>query len=220
MDQPGLDPGEHLKALEGLERINRVSATARTLWGEIVREIAPRRRLRVLDLACGGGDVAVALWKYARRAGIDAEVLGIDINALAVRRAREKAERERAAVRFERRDVLRGELPAESDVVMNSLFLHHLDGPDAELLLRRMAASSRGLVLVDDLARGVGGYLLALAGTRLLSRSRVVHIDGPLSVRAAFTASELSGMAARAGLRRSKVRRRWPSRLMLTARPS
>ena len=63
MDQPDLDPSLHRDALRGLRRINVLSCSAAIMWPEIVaaaRRIHPRT-LRVLDLACGGGDNAIAL---------------------------------------------------------------------------------------------------------------------------------------------------------------
>ena len=49
----------------------------------------------------------------------------------------------------------------------------------------------------------VGAILLALAGCHLLSGSRIVHIDGPISVAAAFTPGEALSLAERAGLQGS-----------------
>jgi hypothetical protein len=60
--------------------------------------------------------------------------------------------------------------------------------------------------------------LLACAGTRLLSRSPVVHVDGPRSVAAAFTPAEALDLAQRAGLTGATVVRRWPCRFLLTWR--
>jgi hypothetical protein len=99
---------------------------------------------------------------------------------------------------------------------MCSLFLHHLDEPQAVELLRRMSESARHLVLVNDLIRGRLGYALAWLGTRLLTRSRVVHVDGPLSVEGAFTRAEALELAERAGLHGATIVRRWPCRFLLT----
>jgi hypothetical protein len=82
-----------------------------------------------------------------------------------------------------------------------------------------MAAAARRLVLINDLRRSAGGWLLAYVGTRLLSASPVVHTDGPRSVAAAFTPVELRQLAERAGLAGATVVRRWPFRLLLTWRP-
>jgi hypothetical protein len=101
---------------------------------------------------------------------------------------------------------------------MCTLFLHHLVQEDAEQLLRRMAKAARRCVLVDDLVRGRTGYFLAWAGARLLTSSRIVHVDGPLSVRSAFTLPEVRALAEKAGLHGARFRRHWPQRFLLSWR--
>src|SRR5688500_17328761 len=104
MDQPGLDEGRHRQALDGLARINRLSASAGILWPPIRRLCEERRRsgdstpMRVLDVACGAGDVPVRLWKRARRRGLPLEVAGCDLSAVAVEYARQRAIREGANI--------------------------------------------------------------------------------------------------------------------------
>src|SRR5437762_3169037 len=67
-----------------------------------------------------------------------------------------------------------------------------------------------------DLRRGLGGLVLAHVACRLLTRSDVVHVDGPRSVEAAFTIAEARALAERAGLTGAVVGRRWPFRFLLT----
>src|SRR5438270_753420 len=65
MDQPGLSPARHARALRGLARINFFSGSARILWrplAELGRELGP---LRILDVATGGGDLPVRLARKA-----------------------------------------------------------------------------------------------------------------------------------------------------------
>lgn len=114
--------------------------------------------------------------------------------------------------RFFACDVLR-ECPGGYDVYLSSLFLHHLDEGQAAGLLRRMARGRA--LLVHDLDRSRLGLLAAQVGTRFLTRSAVVHADGPQSVRNAYTAAEARSLAARAGLAGATVRRRWPFRWLL-----
>jgi hypothetical protein len=52
-------------------------------------------------------------------------------------------------------------------------------------------------------------------GVHLLSRSPVVHFDGPQSVRAAFSVKEAIEIAAQAGMKPSTVRKHWPERFLL-----
>ena len=143
------------------------------------------------------------------------EVEGCDISAVAVDCARRQADALGAVVRFSTCDALGSSLPEGYDVVTCSLFLHHLDDAAAITLLGRMAAAARRLVLVDDLIRSRKGFLLAYLGCRLLSRSPIVHYDGPVSVAGAFTPREALDLAACAGLRDATVTRHWPERYLL-----
>jgi SAM-dependent methyltransferase len=217
MDQPGLPPDRHRHALRGLGRINFWSGSAGILWPPLAALArASARPVRVLDLASGGGDVPIRLGHRARRAGLSLVLEGCDVSPLAVEHATQQAQRRGAAVRFFVADALAGDLPAGYDAVMCSLFLHHLTQEQAVTILRRMGAAAGRLVLVNDLVRGRAGLLLAKVGTRLLSRSPVVHVDGPRSVEAAFTVEEARALAERAGLGGATVRRRWPCRFLLT----
>jgi SAM-dependent methyltransferase len=217
MDQPGLDQRRHFHALRGLERINFWSHSAGILWpplAELARQLAPRP-LRVLDLATGGGDVPIRLWHRARRRGLPLEIDGCDVSADAIRYARERAVRKSATVRFFTHDALAGPLPEWYDVHFCSLFLHHLDEEQAVDLLRRMSQSASRMVLINDLVRSRVGLLLAQVAVRLLTTSPVVHVDGPRSVRAAFTLDEARSLAERAGLHGVSIGRRWPCRFLL-----
>jgi 2-polyprenyl-3-methyl-5-hydroxy-6-metoxy-1,4-benzoquinol methylase len=215
IDQPDLDPGQHKHALQGLERINWWSGSARILWPS-VRALARWRPkpLRLLDLATGAGDVPLRLWTKARRAGLDIRIDGCDRSAQAVEHARKRAAEWHAPVHFFEHDAFQP-LPAGYDILTCSLFLHHLDDEQAVQLLRRMGEAAHQLVLVNDLARSRAGFLLAYVGTRILSRSPVVWVDGPRSVEAAFTLNEAREHARQAGLEGTTVVARWPCRYLL-----
>lgn len=217
MDGPDMAGPRHAAALRGLERINAWSGSARLLGpalAALARQAA--RPVRVLDVATGAGDVPLRLARRARRAGLLMEIAGCDRSPSAVAHARRRAEEQGAGVRFFEWDALRGPLPTGYDAVVSSLFLHHLDEGEAVDFLRRMADAAGRLVLVNDLVRGLPGLALAYVGTRALSRSEVVHVDGVRSVRAAFTAAEAERLAQQAGLEGATVARRWPCRFLLT----
>lgn len=221
MDSPHLDERRHRRALDALKRINWISRSAAQLWADIRRVVLEgnNRKVRVLDVACGGGDVLLALEAVARRGGVALSVSGCDISPVAVARARERAAEVDSAARFFRLDALCEPLPGDADVIYNTLFLHHLEDADAISLLRRMADVARQMIVVQDLERSRVGYALAYFGVRVLTRSSVARVDGPLSVRAAFTAAEAVDLARRAGLA-ADVRHLWPYRYSLTwARP-
>jgi SAM-dependent methyltransferase len=219
MDRPDLDRDLHRRALRSLARLHRLSGTARALW----RELEPFARahrgrpLRVLDLATGGGDLPRALAERASRAGVPIAIDGCDVSPTAVREAlRQRPAPRGATLGFFELDLLREELPQDYDVLMCTLFLHHLADADARRLLARMAAAARVGVIVQDLVRTATGMWLARVATSVLTRDPVTCIDGPLSVAAAFTIDEARELVSGAGLRGAVVRPIFPSRWMLT----
>jgi 2-polyprenyl-3-methyl-5-hydroxy-6-metoxy-1,4-benzoquinol methylase len=151
-------------------------------------------------VACGGGDNALDLAALAQRQGLDLAVEGCDISPQSVVLSQARARERGVEASFFVADVLADSLPDRFDIIVSSLFLHHLDTADAETLLARLAASRRRLLLISDLLRTPLGYGLAWALTRLLSRLQIVHIYGLLSVRGAFQMHEVAVMAARAAI--------------------
>ena len=200
MDDPALDPASHRQALAGLSTVNWFSNSAGIVWSQIGQMGSRRHTLRVLDIASSGGDVAVGLWRRAARAGFRLEVLGLERSPLALAVARERAKSTDGQVEFRHADVLTDPLPTGFQVVTCSLFLHHLDEASAITLLRKLAAAAE-LLVVNDLHRSRSGYLLAQAACRLLTRSAVVHLDGPASIAAAFTVPEAAALCQAAGKR-------------------
>lgn len=219
MDQPGLAEPAHFAALRALGRVNWLSRTASVIGRAMLRHMAPTGNgpIAVLDLASGGGDVAIALARWAARHGAPVRIQGLDFSRTAVKFAAQRAQDAGIFnVQFAHCNVLEEPLPAQFDVIMCSAFLHHLESDAALRLLEKMASATRRMVLVDDLRRTRQGYMLAWLGCRLLSRSPVVRQDGPQSVAAAFTASEARSLAERAGLHGAQVTCHWPQRFLLT----
>ncbi|MBI5154888.1 methyltransferase domain-containing protein [Candidatus Poribacteria bacterium] len=214
MDDPALPAAEHQSALRGLARLNALSGAVHLLWPEVRRELtaASGERLSALDVACGDGDVLRRLCDHSRGRLVG---LGLDKSPLAVRRA--KMSSAGRSVRYQVSNVLRDPLP-EADIVLCSLFLHHLSNRDAVRLLARMRDSARRLLIVSDLERSALNSVLVWAGARLVTRSRVVHVDSGLSARAAFTRHELRALASRAGLSGARIKPRLPARVLLVWR--
>ena len=219
MDDPALEPAEHRRALAGLARLNAVSRSHRLLWPGI-REAARAaqawgRALRVVDVAAGSGDAAAAMARHARAEGLSIDWVLCDLSARALVEASARAERSGMRIATCEADAVRAPLPVRGDVVICSLFLHHCERADAVRVLRHMRAAAEHLVGVTDLDRTRLGLALAVVGSRLLSRSKVVHFDAAASVRAAFTPAEAAGIAKEAGLNGASIERVFPERWRL-----
>ena len=222
MDEPSLDPAEHVRALGGLERINGWTKSAGIVWPPIqaLAKETGRKPLRLLDLATGGGDIPIQLWQRARREGLLLEIEGCDKSSTAVDYARRRAEERGAGVRFYVHDVLAQGIPSGYDIIVGSLFLHHLENEEAVRLFKMRSEAAGEMVLINDLIRSAPALLFTYAGTRLVSSSKVVRVDGPRSVRAAFTIGEIHTMLQRAGLHEARVVPRRPFRFLVTWRKS
>jgi 2-polyprenyl-3-methyl-5-hydroxy-6-metoxy-1,4-benzoquinol methylase len=218
MDDPALDVAALGSALQGLKTINFLSASAATVWQPLAQfaRRTGKTQLRVLDVATGSGDIPIALWQKAKRAGLLLDLRAVDFNANSIEFGRCAAERVGAQVQFEHVDVLRDGLPHDQDVIISSLFFHHLDETAAVQLLRKMADATDHLLLINDLRRHWLGLGLAHVASRLLTTSPVVRVDAIRSVKAAFTIPEMRTLANAAGLDSARIVRSWPCRFLLT----
>jgi 2-polyprenyl-3-methyl-5-hydroxy-6-metoxy-1,4-benzoquinol methylase len=218
MDDPELNRDEHLKALRGLRRINAWTANASLMWKHMAtptRETSSRP-LRVLDIATGAADIPIALLKMSTSRGVTLEIDACDVSDQAIAFAAENCSAANTAVRLFRHDILRDEIPGQYDIVICSQFLHHLSNEDAEIVLRRMKSAATSRVVVVDLERGHANWLQVWFATRVLSRSKVVHFDGPQSVRAAYTVAEFRSLAQQSGFASFEICRSWPCRFVFT----
>ncbi len=222
MDDPSIDDKVHRQALAGLRRINWWSRTDSAIWRYLSKFTASATNtspLTILDIASGGGDLAIRLAKIAESKKVSVRIHGCDISPTAISCATEQAAVQQAGnVSFHCCNALEDPLPLPKyDVVMCSLFLHHLTSEQAVVLLDRMRSAARKLVLVNDLRRTRMGYWLAWLGCRILTRCYVVHVDGPMSVEGAFTSNEAVSIATQAGLRNLSITHHWPQRFILTS---
>ena len=219
MDGPNIAPSDHARALAGLRRINAVSNSAAHMAKPIIG-LARREKLNqltMLDIACGGGDVPVAIAKATGKKGVTIKLTLLDRSDTALKLASAAAQAAEIAADAIRTDLLDNWNLPSFDVVICSLFLHHLAEPgDVIDLLARMRTIARRLVVISDLRRCRAGISAAWIGGRVLSRSPIVHFDAPASVRAAWTERELADFAARAGMETAKIARCWPWRMLLS----
>lgn len=196
MDVPGLPEPEVADAYRVLQRVNRqFFGTRRVLLRELgllLEESQPRsEHLSLLDVGSGSGDLPDAARSWLRAHGVEAQVLALDLDPVALALARG------AGVAAVRADALRLPLGERAvDVVSAAKFAHHFRGPALHGLLAEMARVARRRVLVLDIRRHWLAYWGFVIWSRVGTRNRLVRYDGPLSVLRGFTSSELSDLGA------------------------
>ena len=213
MDNPALPHEDHNHALRGLARINALSRA----WAPIARAIKPlaTEPITILDVATGSADVPLALAPQFANATWSA----CDLSPQALIIAQAKANARATNLNLFTHDVVMNPFSRTFDVVLCSLFLHHLEPTDVTRVLQHMAAATRRLLVVHDLRRTRPGLALAHIVPKLLTRSHVVHIDAVKSVHAAYTIPELRTLAHDAGLTTASIEPTFPQRMLLTWKP-
>ena len=188
LDSEDCPPGETQTSLRDLCRINSwfggVTTTRRLL--ERVVSVTGLKRLSLLEVAAGLGDVPRGAAMRLARSGICLDITDLDRVPSHLQRDHRALAGDALTLPF--RD-------ASFDIVSCSLFVHHLQ-PDE---LKRFAAESlrvsRYAVLINDLIRHPLHLALVYAGFPLM-RSYVSRVDGVASVRRAYTPAEVRHILA------------------------
>ncbi len=217
MDNPGLGEREHFSALRGLQRLNRWTFLADLVWRQIrsIADESPGRPLSLLDIGTGSADLPAQLAERARIGALDLQVSACDISGQALRFAYDQCQKRGVEVELFELDIVRDPIPKRYDIVLCTTFLHHLSQQESTAALFKMVQSTDRRLIVVDFIRSRWNLAQVWVATRLLSRSPIVHFDGPQSIRAAYTLDEMHQLASRLPLREYELRSSWPCRFVL-----
>lgn len=202
MDDPRV-PREALgSALAYIRRVNRRLGGVDALLGHLRRWSSrwPKDRpITLLDVGTGSADLPVAAWGWARAAGFDLRITGIDLHETTLEFAREQVGDR--PITLERLDAfaLVDRFGAGSfDYVHAGLFLHHLSEVGVLTVLAAMnRVATRGIVWNDLVRSRIAATYIHLA---TLGKPHMVAHDARVSVRAGFTKREVLDIRRRIGL--------------------
>ena len=171
----------------------------------------------IVDIGCGHGDILRLIGDYGRKHDFSFQLIGIDANQDAIDYAVELS----AAydeLSFKKLDVFSEEFQAmEYDVVLSTLFLHHLDETEIRSLLQLMSTKAKLGVVVNDLHRHRLAYgLFKLLGT-VISNHMIVQ-DGLTSILRAFKRKEIEQISDQLNLN-SQISWKWAFRYQWLIKP-
>lgn len=201
MDTEAVSAADFAGCLADLAAVNSVTlARPPTIafMRRVSRGMVAGAQLSVLDVGFGEGDMLRRIYRWGIRRGLRMELSGVDLNPWSTTAAR-AATPAAMGIRYITGDLF--DLPwGETDVVISSLFTHHLtDAQVVEFLVWMETRARRGW-FVNDLHR----HPIAYHGFRLLSGAagwhRFVQHDGPISVARSFRRRDWEALLRQAGL--------------------
>ena len=210
MDADDLDPATYAAVVGDLARVNAVTLAARPTLKFLARASAGRRRMRILDVGFGDGDMLRRIERWAARRGLEMDLVGVDLNPRSEPAARAHTSAD-SRIRYITGDY--ADLGGEPwDAIVSSLVAHHMTPPQLIDFLRFMEAKAR-CWLVNDLHRhGFAHRGFPLLAT-LARWHPIVRHDGTLSIARSYRPDEWPPILAAAGITDARVYRAFPFRL-------
>lgn len=194
MDEPDCDPATLDRTYGQFAVLNQLLSGWHGAWTRTLRPAAraaaaERGVAELLDVGCGGGDLARRLAAWAARDGVPLRIFAIDPDRRALAFARRRAVP--PSVTFDADDAF--DLAAAGvrfDLVVSNHVLHHVDEAEVAPFLRASDRLARRTVLHNDLRR-TPLALPAFAIFSLPFRRSYIREDGFRSIRRAYLPSEL-----------------------------
>ena len=187
MDADDLDADTYAAVIADLARVNSITRARPPTLAWLARATAGMTRFSLVDVGFGHGDMLRAIAHWARAAGKQAELVGIDLNP---RSAPVAAAATDPALGIRWRTGAAESLAGQPDFIISSLVAHHMDDDELARFIGWMEATAQRGWLINDLHR----HWLAWAGYRALAAvlgwHRIVQHDGALSVRRAFVRAD------------------------------
>ncbi|MEO8874471.1 MAG: methyltransferase domain-containing protein [Polyangiaceae bacterium] len=213
-------PFEEFRAcLVDLTRVNHLTLAYRptlAFFEKIrVKARALDRPLEVVDVGSGYGDMLRAVAVWAKECGVPVSLTGVDMNPWSAKAATEPTPNG-LPIRWVTADAFAYEPLAGIDVVISSLFTHHLPDPLVVKFLRFMEQTARVGWFVNDLHRHPLPYYFFRSFAKLARFHRFVQNDGPVSIARAFSPADWLRLLAEAEVDLAEVDIRWRVPFRLT----
>ena len=208
--------GELLKeALDKIAQINQLLGGNKvTLQGVklLLQNKSKSECITIVDLGCGNGDMLRMLADYGKECHFNLKLIGIDANAYTIDHAKTLSS-SYPNICFYCRDIF--DMPFDDsayDIVLCTLFLHHLKDDGILKLLSYFYTKANIGIVVNDLHRSSLGYRLFQVVCFVFRLSDMTKQDGLTSILRGFKKKEIIAFAKQLNIKNHTIRWKWAFR--------
>lgn len=217
LDQSDIPSSDLYRNLIELNIINSfLGGHAVTLNGMASFSLDTTKKYSILDIGCGGGDNLRSIAIWARKKGLQLQLVGLDLKQDCIEFANLRCQNfgEISFVCADYRSFL-AEPTQQFDIILNSLFCHHFKEKELEELFKYMKANSNLGFFINDLHRHPLAYYSIKLLTKLFSKSYLVKNDACLSVKRGFSKNELKQLLPETTFKNRIISWKWAFRWLI-----
>jgi ubiquinone/menaquinone biosynthesis C-methylase UbiE len=208
-ERPSAEVAEFFKSLGRVNRLFDFTEPFRRLVPQLVSPGC--RAITILDVGAGDGALGRTVQGWAANRGWDWRITNLDTSLAALSLNPHDLNVVGSAVRLPLQN-------ASFDVVIASQMAHHLNEGEVTALLAEAWRVTRQALIVCDLHRNLGLYLLLWLLFCFQKHSPSFKADALLSVKRAWRVRDLARLAKQAGINAAQVNLYFGARIILQAR--
>jgi 2-polyprenyl-3-methyl-5-hydroxy-6-metoxy-1,4-benzoquinol methylase len=194
MDDPDCDPVLLGNTYRQFGLINRLLAGWGSVFGQYIAPLCRNdRTYSLLDLGCGGGDLARYISRLALKSGLDLKIVATDPDYRAFTYA--TSANAGSGITFLNMDLNQiAEAGMEFDFIISNHLMHHLSDQENSELMETASGICNESVIFNDIHRSLAGYVLFGSVIRPFFRNSYIIPDGLTSIRRSYRRNELAGI--------------------------
>nr|WP_299382349.1 methyltransferase domain-containing protein [Allomuricauda sp.] len=196
MDNPDMSFELLQNAYKDINLCNRLlggqSITIKAVWDLVKKD--RKKSYTILDMGCGDGTMLLKLSNFLSKKGVSHVMKGVDQREDVLSIAEQKCATY-PQISFHKQDILLADARYKSDILINTLTMHHFEEERMEAFLGKFQELAKIGIVINDLHRSKIAYMLFRIFSFFVLKTDVAKYDGLVSISKGFRKSELLQMA-------------------------
>ena len=214
MDDPDIDAITLREVLKDINRSNAMlngnSITLKAI--SKLLKMYPKNHYTIVDMGCGDGTMLKEVALFLRQKNINANLIGVDLNAKSIALARELTQ-DLPEIQFMQQDILALKASdLECDILLCTLTMHHFKNKEIPVFLCQFVKLAGIGVIINDLQRSTIAYYLFKCFSLIFIRTKIAKNDGLISIKSGFFKRELQAFAKQLPDQKHDIRWKWAFR--------